>query len=124
MALQSEYPEGTPWTNANTYSWGPDVAMTLGYGGFGGGGCQAFAMLASDAAFGNAPAYKFTDPAYISAGAILRINNDSHSVVVLKVDGNMITIAEGNYNSSVHWGRVIDITNCGFVFGYTRRPIE
>ncbi len=124
MALQSEYPEGTPWTNADTYSWGPEVAMTLGYGGFGGGGCQAFAMLASDAAFGNAPAYKFTDPAYIGAGAILRINNDTHSVVVLKVDGDKITIAEGNYNSSVHWGRVIDINNCGFVYGYTRRPVE
>ena len=124
MALQSEYPEGMPWTNANTYNWGPEVAMGLGYGGFGGGGCQAFAMLASDAAFGNAPAYKFTDTSRIRAGDILRINNDTHSVVVLKVDGDKITIAEGNYNSSIHWGRVIDINNCGFVFGYTRRPVE
>ena len=65
-----------------------------------------------------------TDPAYISAGAILRINNDTHSVVVLKVDGDKITVAEGNYNSSVHWGRVIDINNCGFVYGYTRRLFE
>ncbi|MCR5330369.1 MAG: Ig-like domain-containing protein [Lachnospiraceae bacterium] len=123
MALQSEYPEGMPWTNANTYTWGREVASGLGYSSFGGAGCQAFAMLASDAAFGNAPAYRFDDPAHIRPGDILRINSDTHSVVVLKVDGDKITIAEGNFNSSIHWGRVIDINNCDFVYGYTRRPV-
>ena len=120
IALKKKYPEGTSWTNANSYSWGSDVAMGLGYSNFGGMGCQAFAMMASDAAFGDVPVYKFTDKKQIKVGDILRINNDTHSVIVLEINGKNITIAEGNYNSSVHWGRVIDIDNCGFVYGYTR----
>lgn len=40
----------------------------------------------------------------------MRVRNSTggeHSVIVLKVEGNNITVAEGNYNNSVHWGRVI-----------------
>ena len=120
IALKAQYPEGTPWTNADTYYWDRNVASGLGYGGFTGMGCQAFAMIASDAAFGDVPAYQFTDKSRIRVGDIIRINNDTHSVVVLKIDGTQITIAEGNYNYSIHWGRVIDIDTCGFVYGYTR----
>lgn len=31
-------------------------------------------------------------------------------MVVLKVNGTEVTVAEGNYNSSVHWGRTIDLS--------------
>ena len=93
----------------------------MGYGGYTGGGCVAFAMIASDAAFGNIPAYKKTDKAGIKVGDIIRINNNSHSVIVLKVNGNdEYTIAEGNYNSSIHWGRVINLSQTGFSYRITR----
>ena len=82
-------------------------------------------MLASDAAFGNIPAYEFRDKSEIRVGDILRINNDSHSVIVLKKNGgSQYTIAEGNYNSSINWGRVINIDTSGFVYGYTRYKIK
>ena len=121
IALKDKYPEGTPWTNANTYKWGASVAIGLGYGGYTGGGCVAFAMIASDAAFGNIPAYQKEDKGGIKVGDILRINSDTHSVIVLKVNGNdEYTIAEGNYNSSIHWGRVINLSQTGFNYRITR----
>ena len=124
ISLKEKYPEGTPWTNANTYTWGSNIAKGLGYSSYSGGGCQGFAMMASDAAFGDVPAYIFTDKKQIKVGDILRINNDTHSVIVLEINGKNITIAEGNYNSSIHWGRVINIDNCDFVYGYTRYKSE
>ena len=124
MALQEKYPEGTPWTNSNSYTWGSNVAMGLGYSGFVGSGCQGFAMMASDAAFGDIPVYNFTDKESIKVGDIIRINNDTHSVIVLEINGSELTIAEGNFNNSIHWGRIIDINNCGFVYGYTRYPLN
>ena len=49
----------------------------------------------------------------IQVGDGVRLNNDTHSVVVLDVgiDGHTITVAEGNFNYSVHWGRVIDLAD-------------
>ncbi len=121
MALQSKYPQGTPWTNSNSYVWTQSVAIGLGYSRYTGSGCVAFAMIASDAAFGNIPAYKKTDKAGIKVGDILRINNDTHSVIVLKKEGNdRYTIAEGNYNSSINWGRVINLGSTGFSYRITR----
>ena len=32
---------------------------------------------------------------------------NSHSVIVMKVVGDTIVIAEGNYGGTVHWGRLI-----------------
>jgi len=95
IALQDKYPEGMPWTNANTYK---------------GGGCVAFANILSDAAFGvDAPYHTVIRPTYedIRVGDILRLNDNTHSVIVLKKDSECIEIAEGNYNSSIHWGRII-----------------
>ena len=121
MSLQSGYPEGYPWTNSNVYTWGTSVAIGLGYSSYTGRGCVAFAMMASDAAFGEIPAYKFTDKSEIRVGDIIRINNDSHSVIVLKIQGNSkYTVAEGNYNQSVHWGRTVDLSSTGFSYGLTR----
>ena len=49
-----------------------------------------------------------TDYSDIRVGDILRINNDTHSVIVLEVSGTEVTIAEGNYNNSVLWGRKLN----------------
>ncbi len=102
MNMQSEYPEGMEWTNDNSYSWNGGIYS-------GGHGCAGFAFLLSDAAFGDLPARKYTqyDPSTIKVGDIIRIDNDGHSVIVLTVDEEGVTVAEGNYNRSIHWGRSI-----------------
>lgn len=116
IALQEKYPEGTSWTNDNYYEWKGGIYS-------GGYGCAAFAMRLSDEAFGSRPARKYTSKAKVRVGDILRINNDTHSVIVLAVnEDGTVTIAEGNYNASVHWGRKIDLSSSGLVYGLTRYP--
>jgi hypothetical protein len=98
MSLKGKYPNGTPWTNDNFYKWNGGVFS-------GGYGCAGFAFMLSDEAFGRAPARKTTDFEDIKIGDIIRLDNDGHSVIVTGINGDIITFAEGNYNSSVHWGR-------------------
>lgn len=100
IAMQNEYPEGMPWTNDNYYAWNGGIYS-------GGYGCAGFAFMLSDAAFGTLPARMHTDFSKIRVGDILRINYDTHSVIVLEVKSDSVIIAEGNYNSSIHWGREI-----------------
>ncbi len=97
MGLKPSYPEGMYWTNEIVYQF--NGAYYIGYG------CAAFTFLVSDAAFGNVPVYEHYDYTKIRVGDILRINNDTHSVIVLEVHDDYIVIAEGNYNKSIHWGR-------------------
>lgn len=100
IALKAQYPEGTPWTNDNSYRWKGGI-YSIGYG------CAGFAFMLSDAAFGDLPARKLTGFAFsdVRVGDILRINGNTHSVIVLEVHDDHVVIAEGNFNSSVHWGR-------------------
>ncbi|MBO4395295.1 MAG: Ig-like domain-containing protein [Eubacterium sp.] len=105
MAMQDQYPEGKHWTNDNSYIWHgfPNVE----YHAF---GCAAFASIISDAAFGkNTVARQINNPSFakVRVGDILRMDNDMHSVIVLKVESDGFVIAEGNYNSSIHWGRKV-----------------
>ena len=123
ISLKEEYPQDRSWTNDDQYVWEREIAIGLGYGKYTGRGCMAFAMIASDAAFGNIPAYNFTDMSKIRVGDILRINNNTHSVIVLRVkEPTSFTIAEGNYNSAINWERDIDLTETGFNYGLTRSP--
>ena len=78
LAMQSEYPEGMVWTNDNSYNWKGGIYS-------GGMGCAAFAFAMSDAAFGELPARVHTDYADIRAGDILRVNDNTHFVIVLEV---------------------------------------
>ncbi len=100
IAQKAVFPEGMHWDNSNFYAW---------HGGIyaGGYGCAGFAFALSDAAFGSAPARMHYDPNAIKVGDIVRMNNDTHSVIVLEVNSDHVVVAEGNYNSSVHWGRKI-----------------
>ena len=112
MAMKKKYPEGTRWTINYHYTWGPEkyyAGMTcVGYG------CVGFAFKMSDAAYG-----KYNKSRKISGknwykkirvGDIIRVENNSHSVVVLKRNKNSITVVEGAYNNSVHWGRKISMS--------------
>lgn len=101
IAFKEKYPEGTAWTNDNYYSWKGGIFS-------GGYGCAGFAFMLSDAAFGSLPARQYSDVSSdIKVGDILRINNNSHSVIVLEVNDTGIVIAEGNYKGTVHWGRTL-----------------
>lgn len=112
IAKKKKYPEGMKWTNDNYYAWKGGV-YSAGYG------CAAFAFLLSDAAFGTLPAKTHENYDDIRAGDILRLYNDSHSVIVLKVSGDTVTLAEGNFNGKVHWGRTMTLDevkeNCTYV---------
>lgn len=122
IALKEELPEGMVWTNYTPYGrdgeWGDayrflggKVGLT-GYG-FGslGVGCAAFCFYVSDVIFGSLPArtigrgdFSYED---IKVGDFLRVYGNSHFVTVLRVGSSGVTVAEGNYNKSVHWGRSI-----------------
>lgn len=98
IAQKANFPEGMKWTNDNFYSWKGGIYS----GGF---GCAAFAFAVSDAAFGDACAAIHHDYNNIRVGDILRVENDTHSVIVLEVKPDSVIVAEGNYNNSIHWGR-------------------
>lgn len=118
MALKSEYPEGMGWTNDNKYRWKGGGEYT------GGLGCVAFAFILSDAAFRDLPVERVLTFDNLRAGDIIRINNDTHSVVVLSVKNGVVTIAEGNYGSRIHWGREFTLEEIKSVGDYvmTRYP--
>lgn len=100
IALKAQYPEGMRWTNDDFRAWNGGIYS----GGF---GCAGFAFMLSDAAFGKAPARMHYDFGSVRAGDIVRMNGDTHSVIILEVRDNSVIVAEGNYNSSIHWGREI-----------------
>ena len=98
MALKDQYPEGMRWTNDNSY-----LSEAMHINGY---GCAGFAFICSDAAFGDLPARTHTSFDDIRVGDIIRIG-DVHSVVVLEKKDDSVIVTEGNYNSSIHWGREI-----------------
>lgn len=77
-------------------------------------GCVAFAFEVSDIAFGSLPARKFSagqfEFANVKAGDILRVNNDTHTAIVLQTGDDGLVLAEGNFNGKVHWGRAMSVT--------------
>lgn len=98
--LKDEYPEGLKWNNSNSYY---SSAMRIT-----GLGCAGFAFICSDAAFGDLPVSgKHSDFDAIRVGDMVRMNNDTHSVVVLEKLEDSIIVTEGNYNGAIHWGREI-----------------
>ena len=124
------YLEGTPWDNSHTYY---NTVVFDGYnpGWYGGGGCFAFMMDMMEYASNYEYPIRIINGSYdnlpkIHVGDGVRVMNDCHSVVVLEVDGTTVTLAEGNFNSSVHWGRTIDLANPaeGFTYIATFWPEE
>lgn len=100
-SLKEQYPEGMHWTNDDYYY--SDATPYWNYYG-----CAAFAMICTDAVFGLFPiSGTHSNFDAVRPGDILRINNDTHSVVVLEVRENSVIVTEGNFNSSIHWGREI-----------------
>jgi uncharacterized Zn finger protein len=66
--------------------------------------------MLSDAAFGDRQARQITEDISIETvrvGDVLRINGDTCSIIILEVHEDHVVIAEGNYNSTVHWERTL-----------------
>ena len=103
IAQKAVFPEGMHWTNDNYYGWKGGTYT----GGF---GCAGFAFAVSDAAFGDTRAQIHKYYSNIKVGDILRVDNDTHSVIVLAVKESSVIVAEGNYNGTIHWGREIPKT--------------
>lgn len=134
IAWQEKIPTGTAWDDHLPYG---DNGYLGDYYIWKGGnidgsrplavGCVAFAFISSDAAFGNLPAtkinrgnFKFED---VRVGDILRVNNNSHSVIVLQTTSAGVIIAEGNNSGKVFWGRSMgkqDVMYADFIL--TRYP--
>ena len=103
IAMKASYPEGKKWTNDNYYAWKGGTYR-------GGYGCAGFAFIMSDTAFGSTTAKIHTNFSSVKVGDIIRTDNNTHSVIVMRVLTNgSVEVAEGNYNSSIHWGRVISL---------------
>lgn len=105
MSLKSKYPDGKPWGNDKCYFWGAN--RTIGYG------CYAYIAAVSDQVFGNSASVK-THKSYskIKVGDHVRVGTKIipggyHSVIVISKSSSGITVTEGNFNSSVMWGRKI-----------------
>lgn len=103
IALKADYPEGMRWTNDNRY---PDNE-------YGSRGCAAFVLICQDTVFGDDlmghSIYSFDE---LKVGDSVRIGTKTtpggyHSVIVLEKKDNSIIVVEGNYNSTIHWGREI-----------------
>ena len=81
-----------------------------------------FAAWMSNAAFGDsliaAPERKHSDFDAIRVGDIVRINNDTHSVVVLMITESHITTVEGDVDSQVQWGRAYSVSEFRGIFDY------
>lgn len=112
---QEAYKEGTVWTDDEPYSASKEYyhwkGGTLDGKNISAVGCVAFAFILSDTAFGSLPARMYAEGEFafedIKVGDILRVHNDTHTVIVLEVSDVGVIVAEGNASGKVHWGRAI-----------------
>ena len=114
LSFRKRYPEGTFFNNSIRYDWKGGICK-------GGHGCTAFAFMVSDAIFGNKPGRIVRNTKSLRPGDIVRY--DVHSVIVLDVNPNSITVAEGNVNRVVRWGHIYPKAgdpNLPFRFAITR----
>lgn len=105
ISFKDKYPEGTICTDAENRYISEKVFPNVKFTGF---GCVAFALELSDAAFGDLPGRYSFDYDNVRVGDIIRLDNDKHSAIVLAVNNDTVTIAEGNYNGTVHWERTLN----------------
>lgn len=100
-AVMEQYPNYSHWSFDSTYTWNGGIW----YGPV--DACQGFAMMVSDAAFGNLPAKEIVYKQWsdIRVGDILMLSKIDHAVIVLEVYDDYVIVAEGNVNGSyVEWG--------------------
>jgi hypothetical protein len=105
-AMQAEYPEKAEWPRDRHYDWQGGIFA-------GGNGGIGFLFMVSDAAFGSLPARMVNTIDYdaLKPGDILRIKNNTHSVMVLEKYEDHVTVLETQVDTRgvnrVHWGRTL-----------------
>ena len=89
---KADYPEGMK-SNDNYLPWKGGIYE-------GGDDCAVFSFMLSDVCFREIKANKINCSFNFKVGDVVRINNASNFVIILKMDktNNIIIIAEGNYN--------------------------
>ena len=92
MSFQETYPDGMKWTNEDRYV-GNNGTLYMG--------CWAFAMILSDAAFGNFPSRYHEDFNNVRVGDILV--KPGHAIIVLSVDEDFVMAASGNDGGIITW---------------------
>lgn len=133
MAMKSELPEGMRWTNFEPYGskghLGENYYFRGGVikGARYGVGCAAFCFYMQDTVYGDlpirvvdySPDLKIND---FHIGDFVRIGG--HFVTITQITSSGVILAEGNYNSSVHWGRAMSTAELlkGTAFFVTRYP--
>ena len=110
-ALMEEYPNGSHWSSDSFYTWKGGIWNEPV------GACQGFAMMVSDAAFGDLPAKPITYKQWsdIRVGDILMLYRVDHAVIVLEVYDDHVIAAGGNVGGNVgeadgrvQWGTQYD----------------
>lgn len=104
LSLKTKYPEGMDWGFEKVYygKTGAVIAQA----------CAAFVQYIQDDVFGHGGArMQRYDPSLLRVGDELMMGNKNHTVVVLQVNEDSVTVVEGNYNGKVHWGRVIPFSS-------------
>lgn len=96
-ALMEQYPNDSHWSFDSTYTWKGGIW----YGPV--DACQGFAMMVSDAAFGDLPAKAIAYKQWsdIRVGDILMLSRLNHGVIVLEVYDDYVIVAEGNVGGKV-----------------------
>lgn len=138
MALKDELYEGREWTNY--FPYGRDWKRAGGlaenyyfrggiiYGARYGVGCAAFCFYLQDQVYGDLPIRIIENPKYedYHVGDFVRVTGSrgGHFVTITQITSSGVILAEGNYNSSVHWGRSMskDQLLADTVFLVTRYP--
>jgi hypothetical protein len=116
------YKEGTKWDNDDIYFNTVEFdGVPAGY--YKGGGCFGFMMDMMEYASDYEYSIRIIEGTYdnlppIHVGDGVRVNGGGHSVVVLERNGSVVTVAEANYNRTVHWGRIIDLSDPDNGFTY------
>lgn len=117
LSLKSAFPEGLTW-KGGTHLYDNLQFPTCG------AGCVSFAMQVSDLVYGKDAKVVRLAPERVSRikpGDILRVRKNTHSVVVIRVDGDVLTLCEGNYYGTVHWGRKIKVSSLAGDITYVER---
>ncbi|MGI5984048.1 MAG: hypothetical protein ACOX8F_11625 [Sakamotonia sp.] len=114
ISLKETYPEGKKWTNENTFRRNFSI----------GAGCAGFAYMVQDTLYGSSASYEVhdrLDREALRVGDHIRMYNNQggeHSVIILTIGKDFVTVAEGNFNSSIHWGRRISMDDLEEAFIY------
>ena len=106
LAFQETYPDSSPWSKEIYYAWQGGIYE-------GGSGGMAFLFTVSDSLFGSLPArmVKPVDYESLRPGDLLRLNDNTHSVMIIDKLEDHVTVVEVMVDrrgvSRVYWGRTL-----------------